>query len=756
MKKKNIYFLLYLFLLIFILFQLSSCKKKKEQAEEIKNLEAIITFISGDAYILSEKGILPAVIGSSLKEGDSLKTASDSYIEILITGSSVIRMDENTELSIERLSVTRTNSDIAMSLLTGSIVNKVEKIIAPPAEAGSYSIRTQGAVLGVRGTEFLISSLEPEKVLLAVKSGKVHMIPHPDVVERLKEKAPTGDTNIENFIKLVEESFPDVTGGSEITIAPDLSAEILKTLSIVEKGLDDLKSEKIPMKELHEIISTSSLATVSEAERTLAMVKNIDNANIEKLKITDFMQVHDKNEKFKEVIFRTDPAGAKIYFDNSFIGHGSISALLAENRTVSVTAEHEGYEPFEKEFVISEITEKPYIITLKPGAPARGYFEISVVPADAEILIGNRLVGKGVYRGSFDPGTKLNVSLQRKEYKSEELSVEIKEGETVKRSIALPVLLVPYSFDTGFDKIDKIVSAGRSFCTLVSGKNGFSVIDAEGKTLFKNSDTLTATPVFAGGKLLFISENLFKAIDTAGWKEAGNIELEESLYRVPVVDGNSVLINSGDSILVIDNNDFKVSRKIKVPDSVVSYPYLSNNRILTVTDKGVLQIFGQEETPVSSIPITLGNPGGVSIAIGNNLGYFANLNGSINAIDLQTGNFLWGGKYQPDASGNLPYISASERGIIIYSNNALKFFKLNGEEIKEIEKVKSFCLGENSLVYAASENGRITAYNSMTGLAVRYADTALPIESIVFQNGKIHAATENGKYVIINPAAFKQ
>ncbi|MCL2706209.1 MAG: FecR domain-containing protein [Spirochaetaceae bacterium] len=750
--------ILYLFLLIFILFQFSSCKKKKEHVEEIKNLEAIVTFISGDAYILSENAILPAVIGNTLKEGDSLKTASDSYIEILITGNSVIRMDENTELSIERLASAGANSDIAMSLLTGAIINKVEKIITPPAEAGSlnYSIRTPSAAFGVRGTEFLISSSGSEKVLLAVKSGSVQMIPHYDVIERIKEKAPSGDANIESFIKLIEQRFPVVTRGSEITMTSDLSAEILKPLSAVENGLDDLKSEKIPLKDFHEIISASSSAAISGAEKTIALVKSIDNTNLEKLKITDFMQVHDKNEKFKEVVFRTNPIGSKIYFDNSFIGNGSISALLAENRTVKVTAEHEGYESFEKEFVISEITEKPYIITLKPREPARGYFEISVIPSDAEIYIGNSLAGRGVFRGSYDPGTRLNVSLQRKEYKTEELSFVIKEGETLKRNIALPVLLVPYTFDTGFDKIDTIISTGRSYCTLVSGKNGFSVIDAEGKTLFKNNDTLTATPVFAGGKLLFISENHFKAIDTASWKDAGNIELEESLYRVPVVDGNSVLINSGDSILVIDSRDFKVSRKIKVPDNIVSYPYLSNNRILTVTDKGVLQIFGQEETPLSSIPISLGNPGGVSIAMGNNLGYFANLNGSINAIDLQTGNFLWGGKFQSDAAGNLPYISASDRGIMIYSNNALKFFKLNGEEIKEIEKVKSFCQGENFLIYAASENGRISAYNSMTGLVVRYADTALPIESIVYKDGKIHAATENGKYVIINPAAFKQ
>ena len=751
-KNKIIYCLLYLFLLISVLFQFSSCKKKKEYAEGKKDLNAIVTFISGDAYILSDNAILPAVIGNILKAGDSLKTAADSYIEILITGNSVIRMDENTELSIERIAGFGNGSDIALSLLNGVIINKVEKI----AGAGEFSVKTKSAGFGVRGTEFMISAPESGNALLAVKSGKVQMIPHSEVIERLKEKAPQKDENIEAFIKLIEEGFPVVAGGGQITITRDLSAEILKPLLAVENGIDDLKSGKITNSDLSKIISGSSAATMSEAEKTLSLVKNIDNANLEKLKITDFMQVYDNNEKLKEVIFKTEPTGANIYFDNSFIGFGSVSALLAEGRKMKVTAEYEGYESFEKEFVVSEITEKPYIITLKAKEPAKGYFQISVLPSDAEIYIGNRSAGRGTYTGSYDPGTRLNVSVQRKEYKTEDLSVEIKEGETFKRNIALSALLMPYSFDTGFDKADTIVPTGRSYYAIASSGNGFSVIDAEGKTLFKNSDADADAPVFAGGKLFFVSGNVFKAIDTANWKEAGSIELEEASIRVPVVEGNSILINSGDSILVINNSDLKISRKIKVPDMVVSYPCSYSNRILAVTDKGVLQIFGQEETPLSSIPVTLGSPKGMSIATSGNLGYFANVDGSINAVELQTGNFLWEGTFPLDDSGKLPYISASERGVMVFSGNTLKFFKPSGEEIKEIEKIKSFCHGENTLIYAASENGRITAYNSVTGLAVKYADTGISLESIVYMDGKIHGVSENGKYVVINTAAFTQ
>jgi hypothetical protein len=92
------------------------------------------------------------------------------------------------------------------------------------------------------------------------------------------------------------------------------------------------------------------------------------------------MQVYDGTEKFKEVIFRTEPAGAKIYFDNSLIGFSSVSALMAEERKIKVAVENVGYEFFEKEFVISEINEKPYIIKLKSKEPAKGYFEISVLP----------------------------------------------------------------------------------------------------------------------------------------------------------------------------------------------------------------------------------------------------------------------------------------------------------------------------------------------------------------------------------------
>jgi len=761
------YLLLYFFLIIFIIFHFSSCRREPVPVQVAeRNLNAVITFISGDAYIFSENTILPAAIGDILSPGDTVRTATDSFLEILITGNSVIRMDGNTELSIDRLAIVGADSDVVMSLVSGTIINKVERMVG-----SDHSIRTNSAVFGVRGTEFLVSAsgADSDDIVLAVRSGSVQMIPHLDVVERIMEKAPEGDENIEAFIQLVEERFPLVAGGSEIVITPDLSAEILTTLLAVENAVDNLIRGNIVIRDFHEIILNSSAAIISDAEKALALVQDISEANLEKLRITDFMQIHDQDETLKEVIFRTEPARARIYFDGVFIGLGSVNALLAERRTIRVSAEHEGYEVYEKEFIVSEIAEKPYIITLRPKEPARGYFEISVSPSDAEIFIGGRSVGRGRHIASYSPGTMLNVSLQRREFRTENLSVEIREGETLRRNIALEALLIPYTFDTGFSSLDRITPAGRNHFVFVSSGNGFSVVDTEGRVLFRNNDAAAAAPVFAGGNLLFVSGDAFRAINTVTWREAGVIELDATAapFREPVVHGNLVLINSGDSILVINGNNFEVSRRIRVPDTVVSYPFFYNNRVLTVTNRGVLQIFGhadygsQAETPISSIPVTLGSPQGMGIAVSSNIGYFANVNGSVNAIDLQTGSFLWEGRFRPAAAdalalGRLPQISASERGVIIYSNNTLKFFNPRGEEVREIERVKSFCTLEGTLVYVVSESpaGRITAYNPVNGVAVKHADTGMVLKSIVFRDGRIHGATRNGQYVIINPAAF--
>ncbi len=751
-RKNYLPVILYFFLSILIIFQISSCRKKTESPAPAEELESVITFISGEASILSDGSSAPASIGDRLKQGNVLKTAPDSYLELLIDNKSIIRMEGDTELAINRLSSLENRADIGFSLISGTVLSKVEKLLTDE----KFTVKTASAAFGVRGTEFLVSSGETAggSPMLAVRSGSIQLLPYPDEVERLKEKLDTGNGDIAAVLRAVEENFPLVEAGNEITLDPGSLDKVRLTLAEAEKTADDLKTEKISAEDASALLRQAAAAVSAEAEKAVLAVKEMSPENSGKLKITDSMFIKGAGDDFAEIIIKVEPDGSKIYFDDNFAGFTSVSALFSRDRILKVTAEKEGFVPFEKEIAVSEITGQIYIIKLEPAEPEKGYAEISVTPSDAEIYIGNNGPFKSTYRGSFDPGEKLKVSIKKKEYRQEDFEIDIKKGVTEKRRINLQLLLVPYSFETGFQRVDSIAQAGSGYYALAGDSGLFSVISSEGKTVYTSSEPLDDGPVFSGGKLAFVSGSTLKALDSSDWQESGALTLENSIYRKPVAAGDNIFINSGDSVLKIDGKQFALSRKIKVPDTIVSNPLPSGDMLLTVTDKGVLQIFGAGDTPVSSIPVSMGNPVGMTGAADRDTVYFAGTLGTISAVDIKTGKFLWSGSFEPAGEGVLPGIIASGDGIAVLSGNILKFFKADGVSSGERAGVNSFCRGELGTVYASMPDGVITLYDIASGKALKKAETGLPLTALTYRDGKIHAAGADGKYSVINPEAF--
>lgn len=751
-KKNNTVIFLYIFLSFLIIFQISSCRKKTEIPVQEEELESVITFISGDAEILSDGSSVPAVIGDRPKQGNVLKTSADSYLELLIDNKSIIRMEGDTELAISRLSSLENNADIGLSLITGTVLSKVEKLVTDE----NFSVKTASAAFGVRGTEFMVSAGADGKgsALVAVRSGTIQLLPYPDEVERLKERPDSKSGDLAGVISAVEEKFPLITEGMEITLDQESFDKVRLTLSEAEKTADNLKEEKISAEDAASFFLQAESLISAEAENAALAVKKLSDENAEKLRTTDTMIIKGTGEEFAEIIIKAEPAGSKIYLDNNFAGFTSLSALYSREKVVKVTAEMEGFVPFEKEIAVSEIEGEPYIIKLLPAEPEKGYAEISVTPSDAEIYIGDKGPFKSTYRGSFDPGEKLKISIRKKEYREENFELDIKKGITEKKRINLQLLLVPYSFETGFQRVESIAPADNGYYALTGSSGLFSVISSEGKTVYTASEAIRGNPVFSGGKLAFVSGTNLKALDLSSWQEAGTLVLENSRYQKLVADGDYLFINSGDSVLKIEGSGLTLSRKVKVPDTIVSNPLPSGERLLTVTDKGVLQIFGADDTPLSSIPVAMGNPLGMSGAVERDTVYFAGSLGTISAVDIKTGKFLWSGSFPSGEEGVLPGIIASAEGVALFSGSILKFFKTDGTVSGEAGGVIAFCKGDGGTVYAAMPGGVITVYDIATGNMVKKGETGIPVTSLIYSDGKIHVSGADGKYSVINPEAF--
>jgi hypothetical protein len=111
---------------------------------------AVLTIGKGTVQVDSGNGWSDAKDGMALKEGYSVKTLADSRAIILFRESSVMRMDENTEITISNLN----SSSVSIYQKIGQTWNRLLKL----SGISNYEVKTPEAVASVRGTVFSISS----------------------------------------------------------------------------------------------------------------------------------------------------------------------------------------------------------------------------------------------------------------------------------------------------------------------------------------------------------------------------------------------------------------------------------------------------------------------------------------------------------------------------------------------------------------------------------------------------------------------
>jgi len=131
-------------------------------------LPADITYVEGDASVRTKAGTLAdAQIGDVLQTGDTLKTGHDGQatldqrgVTINVAGSTVFTLMEHAQGG----AITP-----VLSVALGSIKYKFNKI----GGGAEPQIRTNGAIAGVRGTEFSVFAGADGSTLFAVDSGQI-------------------------------------------------------------------------------------------------------------------------------------------------------------------------------------------------------------------------------------------------------------------------------------------------------------------------------------------------------------------------------------------------------------------------------------------------------------------------------------------------------------------------------------------------------------------------------------------------------
>ena len=100
---------------------------------------------------------LPAEAGARLQTGDVLKTGADGSVGVTMSDNSLLSAGPNSVLALERYEFDSTTSQgqFDASLQKGSLAVISGRIAKQSPDA--MKVRTPSSILGVRGTEFVVS-----------------------------------------------------------------------------------------------------------------------------------------------------------------------------------------------------------------------------------------------------------------------------------------------------------------------------------------------------------------------------------------------------------------------------------------------------------------------------------------------------------------------------------------------------------------------------------------------------------------------
>lgn len=115
----------------------------------------------GDVQIERNGKSMPASVGAVIEVEDTVKTGSDGSVGITFQDNSLLSAGPNSELVIERFVFDSTThqGEFDTRLKKGTLAVVSGKIVKQSPEA--MRIKTPAAIMGVRGTEFIVKVDEP-------------------------------------------------------------------------------------------------------------------------------------------------------------------------------------------------------------------------------------------------------------------------------------------------------------------------------------------------------------------------------------------------------------------------------------------------------------------------------------------------------------------------------------------------------------------------------------------------------------------
>jgi hypothetical protein len=218
-----------------------SCKEEKpaELAPIMPSISGIVLFSVGEVFLVKQDQTeTPIEIQAKVTSGDTMRTGAKSFATVQFADKGLVRIQENTTLSISDMFSTGTGELI---LKEGQVLTKINKLI----KGEQFKIKTPTAVASVRGTEYS-TTYTGGKSVIAVKNGKVAVATR-DAAEEGTEPAYTEKTVVdEGSAAVVTSEGEGAAAVTKVETRPISEVENLtvKKVSIIPMVTEPEKASK--------------------------------------------------------------------------------------------------------------------------------------------------------------------------------------------------------------------------------------------------------------------------------------------------------------------------------------------------------------------------------------------------------------------------------------------------------------------------------------------------------------------------------
>lgn len=166
-------------------------KQEPPTAMQVKAAKAVVTFLQGDVRIKKMQSPVwrPAEPNEILQEKDEVKLAAKSRAELILDSRTVMRLSENTHLTLHQLDAEPASrkKTTSLGLSLGRLWTKAAKALNPSSR---FEVKTPTAIAGVQGTVYQVNVSDDEITKIKVYDGAV------DVINPSQSKTPAGESKV--------------------------------------------------------------------------------------------------------------------------------------------------------------------------------------------------------------------------------------------------------------------------------------------------------------------------------------------------------------------------------------------------------------------------------------------------------------------------------------------------------------------------------------------------------------------------------